>query len=279
MKSKKSQKSEATTKGAESSEPFYKQKGRKRHDESLDADKNLATRVDAPLTSSQLAIENAVNNLDEPVDNLQVVDLGEDYLSHDDMNIDIPQDAAHPSRKGHSSNSSSILIVPIIHDDFLEEPSSIGIEGSSFIGFTTSSPTSISQLSSSCTTALTTTLNIPHELPNMPLYFPMLSLPPLFSLCTIVSSTTLSTLSELPSMLLSLPLLSLSPISSLCEILSSATLNTSSELPSMTLSLPALTSLCTMARLTISENTISSLVSVYLSSSISLIVISTQRLM
>ncbi|KAM7261582.1 hypothetical protein ACFE04_020659 [Oxalis oulophora] len=94
------------------------------------------------------------------------------------MNIDILQDAAHPSRERYSSDPSRedetqqlmpsmVLAVPcslrtfrnkallspiteVIHDEeeaysssthveFLEEPSSIGIEGSSFIGFTTSS--------------------------------------------------------------------------------------------------------------------------------------------
>ncbi|KAM7250706.1 hypothetical protein ACFE04_022589 [Oxalis oulophora] len=288
---------------------------------------------DLPEAFSQLAIENAVNNPDEPMDNLQDVDLGRNDLLHDDinidilqdvahpsrerhssdhsiylggddfshgdMNIDIPQDAAHPSRKRHSSDPSredetqqlmpsiflavpcsrrtfrnKALVSPITevihdeeeayssstHDDFLEEPSSIGIEGSSFIGFTTSSssvdsaltlmdlsrdtpsvPSSLLLLVSTQTIISMTTTNTSSELPKA-----LVSTSQLSSSCATSLTTTMSISHERPHMSLSLM-----PLSSLSKIASSTTLSTLSKPSNMPLSLSPPTSLCAVTSLTI----------------------------
>ncbi|KAM7262277.1 hypothetical protein ACFE04_021354 [Oxalis oulophora] len=300
-------------------------------------------------TPSQLALENAVNNPDEPIDNSQDVDLGGNDLARDDVNIDTLQDVAHPSRERHSSDPSNlggddlshgnididipqdaayhskkrhssdqlvpsiVLAVPctrrifrqkallspiteVTHDEeeayssstydaFLEEPSSIGIEGSSFIGFTTSSSSIDSVL---------TSMDVPNDTPSVPSSLPILVSPQIIisttvtntssglpkalvsasqlsSSCATALATTMSISHELPHMSLPLP-----PLSSLCTIASSTTLRTSSEFPIMPHSLSPLTSLCMTSPLTTSENTISSLVSAYPSSYVPPIVTLTQ---
>ncbi|KAM7260851.1 hypothetical protein ACFE04_026326 [Oxalis oulophora] len=215
--------------------------------------------------------------------------LGGDDSSHGNMDIDIPQDAAYHSKKRHSSDLSKLKprklysrqlrrslmmrkrqIRHLPMTPFLRNHLPLALRRTFFvtdIGFAANNYSddnnehfkraskalaSASQLSSSCASALATTMSISHELPHM-----SLPLPPLSSLCTIASSTTLSTLSE--------PLI-MPPSSSLCAIASSSTLRTLSEFPIMPHSLPPLTSLSMTSPLTTSENTISSLVSTYPSS-------------
>ncbi|KAM7270178.1 hypothetical protein ACFE04_029392 [Oxalis oulophora] len=148
------------------------------------------------------------------------IDLGGDDLSHGNMDVDIPQDVAYHSKKQDETKQlvpSIVLAVPysrrtfrkktllspfteVIHDeeeayssstydDFLEEPSSVGIEGSSFIGFTTSSSSNYSVL---------TLIDVSSDTSSVPSSFPIL-----VSSQTIISTTTTNTLSELPKALVS----------------------------------------------------------------------------
>ncbi|KAM7259865.1 hypothetical protein ACFE04_015606 [Oxalis oulophora] len=162
---------------------------------------------------------------------------------------------------------------PSTHDDFLEVPSFIGIEGSYFIGFTTSSsyidsvlilmdvsrntpsvpsllPLLVSSQTIISTTTTNTSTNTSSELPKA-----LVSTSQLSSSCATALTTTMSISHELLNTSLSLP-----PLSSFCTIASSTTLTTSSEPPNMPLSLsllifPPLSSLCTI----VSSTTLSAL--------------------
>ncbi|KAM7251025.1 hypothetical protein ACFE04_022908 [Oxalis oulophora] len=197
--------------------------------------------------------------------NFLSLDLGVDALSHDEMNIDISQKVAHPSRKRRSSDPSwesktehsmlSIVFgVPhsrktfrmktlplsameaIPNGDevyFLSQLSTHDdfLEKPSLVGFTPSS---------SSVESISTLMSISRETPSVPSSLSLLVSPQ----ATTAPTTMLSTLNELPSMSFSLSLLYLMLLSSPCAIVPSTMLSALSELPSMSLLLPPFATLC-----------------------------------
>ncbi|KAM7276493.1 hypothetical protein ACFE04_018359 [Oxalis oulophora] len=148
-------------------------------------------------------------------------------------------------------------VMEVIHNEehaYLSSQLSIGIKGSFFIGYTTSSSSFDSVLNS---------IDVSSDIPSVPPSLPLLvssqdiismtitttsselrnalvSTSQLSSSCANDITTILSILHKIPSMPLSLLLLSLPSFSSLCAIVLSTTLSTSIKLPSMSLSLPPL---------------------------------------